>query len=55
MNSSQFKDPLCYLCLHDTVVSSLSLMQEVVGLRLTFHKHFVNEGNHLGKNSIAVL
>ena len=34
MNWAQFKDPLCYLCLHSAVVSSLFLMQEVVGSRL---------------------
>ena len=43
MNWGQFKDPLCYLYLHGTVVSSLSLMHEVVGSRLTFYKNFVNE------------
>ena len=35
MNWDQFKDPLCYMCLHGAVVSSLSLMQEVVGSALT--------------------
>ena len=28
MNLSQFIDPLCYLCLHGAVVSSLSLEQK---------------------------
>ena len=28
MNEGQFKDPLCYLCLPGTEVSSLSLTQE---------------------------
>ena len=27
----EFKDSLCHLCFHGAVVSSLSLMQEVVG------------------------
>ena len=27
MNQGQFKDPLCYLCLCGTVVSSLPLVQ----------------------------
>ena len=31
MNPGQFKDPLCYLCLCGTVVSSLSLMLEAMG------------------------
>ena len=34
VNWDQLKDPLCYLCLHGTEASSLSLMQQVVGLRL---------------------
>ena len=34
MNRSQFKNTLCHLCVHGAVVSSLSLMQEVVGSRL---------------------
>ena len=43
MNWDQFKDSLCHLCLHGAVVSSLSLMQEVVGSRLTlFEKIFPN-------------
>ena len=32
MNQGQFKDPLCYLCLCGSVVSSLSLVQEAVSL-----------------------
>ena len=32
MNVDQFKDPVCYLCHCGAVVSSLSLMQEAVGL-----------------------
>ena len=37
------KDPLCYLRLHGTVVSPLSLTQEVVGSRLTlFTNIFAN-------------
>ena len=39
MNLGQFKDPLCYLCFHGAVVSSLSPMQEVVGSR---QEHFVD-------------
>ena len=35
MNWGQFKDLICYLCLHGTVVSSLSLIQEVMGSRLS--------------------
>ena len=31
MNWAQLKYPLCYLCLPSSVVSSLSLTQEVVG------------------------
>ena len=31
MNQGQFKDPLCYMCLCGTVVSFLSLTQEVAG------------------------
>ena len=34
----QFKDPLCYLCLHDTVVSSLSRTQEVMGSSYYFNR-----------------
>ena len=36
MNWGQFKDPLCYLCLHGAVLSSLPLVQEAKGSRLTF-------------------
>ena len=32
-----FKDLLCHLCLYGTVLASLSLTQEVVGLRLTLY------------------
>ena len=32
MNQGQIKDPLCFLCLCGAVVSSLSLIQEAVGL-----------------------
>ena len=48
MNVDQFKDPLCYLCLCSTVVSSLLLLQEVEGLRLTFYKN-------LSMNSLNVI
>ena len=34
---------LCYPCLQGTVVSSLSLMQKVVGSKLTFYKNIANE------------
>ena len=34
MNWVQFKDPLCYLCVCGTVVSSLSLTQEIVGSKI---------------------
>ena len=59
MNWGQFKDPLRYMCLHGTVVSSLSLIQEVVGSRLTFYKHFVNKftefsESHLGKTPMSL-
>ena len=45
------------MCLHGTVLASLSLVQEVVGLRLTFYKKIVNEFTefseiHLGKTLI---
>ena len=35
MNCSQFKDPLCYLYLHGTVISSMSFKQEDVGSSLS--------------------
>ena len=56
MNRYQFKDPLCYLYLHGAVVSSLSLLQEVVGSRLTFYKKFINEFtefSHLRKTPLG--
>ena len=54
MNQGQFKDPLCYLCFHGAMISSLSLVQEVVGLKLFFYTNVVNEftefsESHLGK------
>ena len=60
MNWGQFKDPLCYLYLHGAVISSLSLMQEVVSSRLNFYTKFVNEftefsENHLGKTPLTFL
>ena len=49
MNVDQFKNPFGYLSLHDAVVSSLSLMQEVVGLStailFTFDKQIVTQFN----------
>ena len=39
MNWDQFKDSHCHMCLHGTVVSSLSLMQEVLGSKLTLFKN----------------
>ena len=56
MNWVQFQDPLCYLCLHGAVVSSLYLMREVVGSRLTFYKKIVNEfsESHLGKTPLLL-
>ena len=33
MNWGQFKDPLCYLFPHSTVVSPRSLMKDVIGSR----------------------
>ena len=55
MNQGHLRDPLCYLCPHGAVVSSLSLAQEVVCPRLTFYKTIVNEftlfsESHFGKN-----
>ena len=40
MNWGQFKDSLCYLCLHGAMLLSLSVMQEVVGSRLRFFTIF---------------
>ena len=31
----EFKDPHCYLCLRGTVLALMSLMQEVMGSKLT--------------------
>ena len=58
MNWSQFEDPLCDLCLHRAVVSSLYFVQEIVGSRLTFYKNVVNEFTefseiHFGKTSVG--
>ena len=51
MNQGQFKDPLCYLCLYGTVVSSLSLMQETVGLSTAIFFTFENKLSLNSKNS----
>ena len=52
MNWAQFKDPLCFLYLCGTVVSFLSLTQEIVGsntaILLILKFLFVTE-LHLGK------
>ena len=34
----QFNDSLCYLCLFDTVVTFLSLTQELVGSNIIFYE-----------------
>ena len=36
MNSDQIKDPLCYLCLAGTVVTTVALTQEVTGSNTLF-------------------
>ena len=57
MKWGHFKDAPCYMCLYGTVVSSWSLMHEVVGSRLPFYKKNVNEftefsESHLGKTPL---
>ena len=43
MNWVQYKDLLCYLCLHGLVVSSLSLTQEILGSSPTLpFLYFIN-------------
>ena len=40
MNWTEFKDPLCYLCLTDAVVTSFSLSQEVTGSNNLFEIYY---------------
>ena len=56
----QSKDPLCYLCLHGAVVSSLSLTQERgFGIETHIFYNFTNSADsadyriHLGKTQIS--
>ena len=49
----QFKDPLCYLCLADTVVTSLSLIQEVAGSTKPFNCKYL--GKDLWKTQLTIV
>ena len=57
MNWGQFKDPVCYLCLVNCVVTSLSLTQDVAGSNNILHKKLsltpVNSVKTLRENLIV--